>query len=104
MIDPEKMYWFTSSSGRIEFQIPGECVTDCHQPGSNDAAVSFWRRQSEVVHALADIHPDTLVDELREYGAWDDEELLDHGDNLDRILWLACGDISEAVLSGDYTE
>jgi hypothetical protein len=39
--------------------------------------------------------PATLAAELREYGAWDDDELSEHDANLERILWLACGDISE---------
>ena len=31
----------------------------------------------------------------KEYGAWDDEERTDHDQNLQRILWLAAGDITE---------
>lgn len=42
---------------------------------------------------LATIDPALLRDELREYGAWDDEQLADHEQNLQRLLWLACGDI-----------
>jgi hypothetical protein len=36
-----------------------------------------------------------LSAELKEYGAWDAEELADHEQNLQRILWLASGDITE---------
>jgi len=32
---------------------------------------------------------------LRDCGAWDDDELSDHDANLDRLLWIACGDIVE---------
>jgi hypothetical protein len=44
---------------------------------------------------LERIDPKVLRDELREYGAWDDQELADHGQNLQRILWIAAGDIVE---------
>jgi hypothetical protein len=33
---------------------------------------------------------------LKEYGAWDATELADHDQNLQRILWLAAGDISDS--------
>ena len=33
--------------------------------------------------------------ELREYGAWSDVELLNDQENRLRILWIACGDITE---------
>lgn len=36
---------------------------------------------------------------LRGYGAWDEEQLKDHDENLTRILWLACGDILEELLA-----
>jgi large repetitive protein len=36
-------------------------------------------------------------DLLDEYGAWDDKELRDHAQNLQRILWLACGDIVDNI-------
>ena len=48
-------------------------------------------RQSPV--RLAKIDPAILRDELREYGAWDENELADHDQNLQRLLWLAAGDI-----------
>jgi hypothetical protein len=36
-----------------------------------------------------------LSAELKEYGAWGAEELADHDQNLQRVLWLAAGDITE---------
>ncbi len=40
---------------------------------------------------------DALRAELREYGAWDDEQLADDAANWDRIVWIAAGDILEAA-------
>ena len=44
---------------------------------------------------LARIDPDALRSELGEYGAWDSDELANHGDNLERIVWLAANDVAE---------
>ena len=33
--------------------------------------------------------------ELDESGAWDDEELSDHEENIERMIWIACGDVAE---------
>jgi hypothetical protein len=41
------------------------------------------------------LDPDRVREVLRDYGAWDDNELSDHDANLDRLLWIACGDIVE---------
>jgi hypothetical protein len=48
-----------------------------------------------IAEQLAKIDPALLSAELKEYGAWDDEERADHDQNLQRILWLAAGDITE---------
>jgi hypothetical protein len=36
-----------------------------------------------------------IADELRGYGAWDNEELLDNEANRERIVWIAAGNIVE---------
>lgn len=41
------------------------------------------------------IDPDHIRAELKEYGAWDEEELSHIEENQRRILWIACGNISE---------
>ena len=87
--------WFTSSSGRIEFEIPREEAARCGS-GSNDAVIKHLSKQPHIAQALAKIKPEELKEELREYGAWDDEELEDHKQNLQRILWIACHDINDS--------
>jgi hypothetical protein len=42
---------------------------------------------------LIKIGPAVIRAELREYGAWDEEELRDDDQNRIRILWLAAGNI-----------
>lgn len=47
----------------------------------------------EIKRQLKKINPEQLKKELYDYRAWDDKELNSHDDNLQRILWIACGDI-----------
>lgn len=42
-----------------------------------------------------DTDPEFLVRFLKGYGAWNEEELKDHKQNLARLCWLACADIQE---------
>ena len=41
------------------------------------------------------IDPETLRKELKEYGAWTDEQLSDHQENVERWIWLCASDIKE---------
>lgn len=47
----------------------------------------------EIKQQLKKIDKEQLKKELYDYGAWDDLELENHEANLQRILWIACGDI-----------
>jgi hypothetical protein len=63
-----------------------------HQ-GRCDDDVAYARTLPKFAQQLAKIDPSDLARELKEYGAWDSEELSDHDVNLSRILWIAAGDI-----------
>lgn len=86
---------WSSGSGRIELSMTLEQAESCSHPGPCDADVSFLSREPEIASQLAAIDPETLKGELREYGAWDDEELSDHAQNLQRLLWIAANDVTE---------
>ena len=87
--------WFISSSGRIEIQITLAQAQSASHQGECDADVAALAQIPQIKRQLAKIDPATLIAELLEYGAWDAEELQDHEQNLQRILWLAAGDIVE---------
>ena len=69
------------------------------------ASASHQGKCDEDVRALAEVpairaqlrslDPAMLRAELAEYGTWDAEELANHEQNLQRILWLAAGNILE---------
>lgn len=96
-INPKALYW--ASFNRFEMRIPGEAVTDCSHSGRCDDDVSFWapriKTQVEKDAFKNAPTPDAIRAELKECGAWDDEELSDDETNWQRIVWLACCNISE---------
>jgi len=89
--------WFSTSSGRIELQISKNQAHLGYRSGKCDLDVMALSQVPSIAKQLARIDRDTLRAELREYGAWSDEELTDHCQNLQRLLWLACGDIVDNI-------
>jgi hypothetical protein len=87
--------WWSSSCGKIELQIAFKDACTCHHPGPADADVLALSRKSYIVEQLAKLDRTVLAAELKDWGAWDDDELADHNENLQRILWLAACDIAE---------
>lgn len=76
------------------------CVLSDHaQEGSHigrcDDDVKRLSQKPYIAKQLAAIEPEALKRELREVGAWlyDEGELDDHAQNLQRILWIACSEI-----------
>ena len=89
------MPWFSSSSGRTDLFLTMRQAELASHPGQCDDDVLFLSRLPSVARQLAALDPDAVREDLGEYGAWDDDELADHEQNLQRLLWLAAGDIVE---------
>ena len=64
---------------------PGDCAPD----------VEIVTSRPYVREQLAQITDDALSAELKEYGAWEAEQLSDREANNERIIWLAAGNIRE---------
>jgi hypothetical protein len=60
----------------------GDCLPDCE----------YWEQH---LPQLKRIHPDEIRRELRNSGAWADEELADEKMNRIRILWIAACECKE---------
>lgn len=88
----ESKYWWTSSSGRIEFQLDREVIKACSHPGPCDADVEYFQPLLNL-----NLDRETMINELSEYGAWSEEELdlLTNNELEQKILWIACGDIQD---------
>lgn len=88
------MYW-TDSNMRIELDITMDDASSCSGQGAQDENVQALSETPRIAKQLAKVGPIVLRTHLLEYGAWDDDDLRVHEDNLQRLLWLACCDISE---------
>lgn len=62
--------------------------------------VESLKKQLHIREQLDKINPESLRNELKEFGAWTEEELSDHEENLSRILWDACA----KIVDGDFYE
>ncbi len=87
--------WWTCGSGRIELYITKAQAARAAHVGQCDADVLALSKVPAIARQLRKIDADALRNELREYGAWNEVKLADHVANLQRILWIACGDINE---------
>jgi hypothetical protein len=65
------------------------------QPGDASENVEALRLVPYVKSQLDRLDTEAVRAELKEYGAWDAEQLSDHDANLTRILWIAGCNISE---------
>jgi hypothetical protein len=88
----------TAYFNRFCLELPAEAVTDCSHSGACDSDVAHWAPKIE---RPADCTPEALRAELREYGAWDSEELADDAANWERIVWLAAGNIRDELVMAD---
>ena len=86
---------FSTGSGAIFLTMTLEQACGASHQGQCDADVLALSHEPAIRAQLDAIDADTLRAELREYGAWEDGELTDHETNLQRILWLAAGDIRD---------
>lgn len=97
-INPSALYW--ASFNRFELRLPGEAVLDIAQSGPNDEAVTYWApriyEQVEKDGFQNCPTPDKVRAELKEYGAWDADELSDDAANWQRLVWCTAWSISEA--------
>jgi len=77
---------------RFTLDLPDQAVPECSHSGACDQDVEFW---SSRITRPAQITPEKLAAELREFGAWDVWELADDQANWQRLIWIAAGNIQE---------
>lgn len=85
-----------SSSGRIELNLSADQAERGYHSGQCDLDIMALRILPAISRQLSALDRGLVRDCLREYGAWDSAELSDHSANLDRLLWIACGDLVDA--------
>lgn len=80
---------------RFEIGITEAQARYASHPGPCDADVAELVREPTIAAQLDTIDADLIRAELREYGAWDVEELADDAANRERIVWIAAGNYAE---------
>lgn len=87
--------WWTCGSGLVELLISkADAAKGSHQ-GKCDDDIQSLRHSPYIQAQLSVLDVNAVKSTLREYGAWDAIDLLDHDANLSRLLWIACGDIQD---------
>lgn len=86
---------------RFELPMPKDCACDCHHQGVCDEDVAYWAKELD---RPKNITPELLKAELKEYGAWDNEQLNDDSANWERLIWIAAGNLQEDTCKHDKTD
>src|SRR5215216_6469948 len=84
---------YFSYIGSIE--VPAWTIEHFPQSGNCDSFIKEFIEIPEIKEELSEIDPENLKTELKEYGAWTNEQLEDHQENLERILWITYCNIIE---------
>lgn len=86
--------WHSGNYGN-ELKLTMEQARIGSHSGPCDGDIAYLRTVPAIRRQLDKLDPENLRRELEDYGAWNEEELSNHDDNLTRWLWIACGDIDE---------
>jgi hypothetical protein len=82
----------TAFFNRFVILMPVDCVNDCSHQGQCDDDVEYWTPKLKLRLSPAD-----MIEELKEYGTWDTEELsnmTDHQLKM-KLVWIGANNIKE---------
>ncbi len=89
-----KTLW-NSTNYNNDLKLTRRDAESCNHSGPCDADVEILLKKPYIKRQLAKLDPTDLRTELYEFGAWTDEQLNDHTENLTRWLWISAGDCIE---------
>ena len=95
--EPELLEYYTDSMEFLEMTI--EQARSASHQGKCDEDVEELIDNPSIKKQLDAIGADAIRDDLKEMGAWNDEELANDAENRLRFVWIAAGHIAE-----DYDE
>jgi hypothetical protein len=99
--EESELLWWYSECGRLALSMTREQAEGAHHQGQCDEDVASLADEPNIASQLAKFDPAVLRSELRGCGGWNAEELADHEQNLQRVLWLAAGSICDEADSED---
>ncbi len=83
----------------FEIEMTRKQAESVSHSGDCENDVNILLQDKKIIRQLKKITDDKLIAELREYGAWEDEELQNRRDNEQRIIWIAGCNIIEELCS-----
>ena len=86
-----------TSFNRFELNITKAQVLATWHPGAMDDDIAALAKVPRIARQLKRLDHEQVRLELAEYGAWNDDDLQDHAQNLQRVLWLGVCDIWEEL-------
>lgn len=86
-----------ASFDRFEIEMTKAQAESCSHTGACDSDVLALSKLPKIARQFKKIDPLHIAEELKGYGAWDEEELKDTDQNVQRILWIAAGNIVDDV-------
>lgn len=86
------MIWY-SNLYMIPIELTPDQIATCTHQG--DCTENVQATVAEIADQLSMVNPEDIADELQEFGAWSEDELSNHQDNLERLVWTAACDLSE---------
>jgi len=95
--------WWSDTSGRIELELLPSHVRMGGHGGQCDDDIAYLRTFLYIRWQLNALDADLVRTVLREYAAWDEDDLQDDDGNLSRLLWLACGELTDELLMKETT-
>lgn len=86
---------YNSSNYGNDLRLTLSDARACTHSGDCTGDVKRVAQKPYVLKQTAQFDPEKLAKELKEYGAWNSEQLADHKENIIRWVWLSAGDITE---------
>ena len=80
-----------------ELSITKAVAQECSKSGNNEDNVNYYMNLPKYRKQLDKLNKESVRAELNDLGVWEDEELENHEDNLQRLFWLKCSDIMDMV-------
>jgi hypothetical protein len=90
---PVEKVWQGERGLRLSMTLE-QALSANHQGRCDDDVIAL-SKDPAISQQLEQLNPEDVRAELKAYGAWDDQELLSTEENLQRLLWIAAGDIKE---------
>ena len=72
-------------------------ANECSRSGNNEYSVNYYMNLPKYKKQLLKLDKEQVRQELNDLGAWEDDELKNHEDNLQRLFWVSCGNISDMI-------